>query len=447
MSLIRAHFGIVRRFGRITMDNSKATVLSKRGQPVVDPQLGTIDQAKKYIYSTPFSRENPDGFVNMGIACNTLVHDIICEKMMSICKEVQLTSDMLNYNPLSNTTLRKAVVGYLGKVLHLPQALAIEQVFITSGVAVGVDCLMHIICDPGDGVLCATPCYGRFRRCVVWRAGVKLIEMGARSDSQAGPFRVTLEDYEEALLKARDSGVTVRALLVTNPHNPIGYILTKEELQQLVQFAHKHSIHLIVDEIYMKSLVNPDAKFTSVLELEEVPNPEFVHAIWGPSKDFGIPNFKVGSIVSRGSTVVSACSKMDAHTSVSCLCMEVFARFLNDWDWLSKVYFPTQMELSRKALKIVTSAFDDLGVPYLRPDAGLFLYTDLRKFVSKLSSDPSEGEQILFQKFLDAGVYIAAGSGLCISNEYGWFRPIFTVQLDHLEAGTKRICSVLKDLQ
>ena len=37
------------------------------------------------------------------------------------------------------------------------------------------------------------------------------------------------------------------------------------------------------------------------------------------------------------------------------------------------------MELSRKALKIVTSAFDDLGVPYLRPDAGLFLYTDLRK--------------------------------------------------------------------
>jgi aspartate/methionine/tyrosine aminotransferase len=321
MSLIRAHFGIVRRFGRITMDNSKATVLSKRGQPVVDPQLGTIDQAKKYIYSTPFSRENPDGFVNMGIACNTLVHDIICEKMMSICKEVQLTSDMLNYNPLSNTTLRKAVVGYLGKVLHLPQALAIEQVFITSGVAVGVDCLMHIICDPGDGVLCATPCYGRFRRCVVWRAGVKLIEMGARSDSQAGPFRVTLEDYEEALLKARDSGVTVRALLVTNPHNPIGYILTKEELQQLVQFAHKHSIHLIVDEIYMKSLVNPDAKFTSVLELEEVPNPEFVHAIWGPSKDFGIPNFKVGSIVSRGSTVVSACSKMDAHTSVSCLCM------------------------------------------------------------------------------------------------------------------------------
>ena len=37
------------------------------------------------------------------------------------------------------------------------------------------------------------------------------------------------------------------------------------------------------------------------------------------------------------------------------------------------------MELSRKALKIVTSAFDDLGVPYLRPDAGLFVYTDLRK--------------------------------------------------------------------
>jgi aspartate/methionine/tyrosine aminotransferase len=347
--------------------------------------------------------------------------------------------------------LKKAVAGYLGNILNLSRAITAENVFIAGGVGSALDCLMHLICDPGDGLLLSTPCYGMFKVDCSLRSKVKLILVNKTSGTSrplsSDTLKPTVEEYERAYQKAIQEGVTVRALLVTNPHNPIGYILTKEELQQLVQFAHKHSIHLIVDEIYMKSLVNPDAKFTSVLELEEVPNPEFVHAIWGPSKDFGIPNFKVGSIVSRGSTVVSACSKMDAHTSVSCLCMEVFARFLNDWDWLSKVYFPTQMELSRKALKIVTSAFDDLGVPYLRPDAGLFLYTDLRKFVSKLSSDPSEGEQILFQKFLDAGVYIAAGSGLCISNEYGWFRPIFTVQLDHLEAGTKRICSVLKDLQ
>ena len=37
------------------------------------------------------------------------------------------------------------------------------------------------------------------------------------------------------------------------------------------------------------------------------------------------------------------------------------------------------MELSRKALKIVTGTFDDIGVPYIKPDAGLFVYTDLRK--------------------------------------------------------------------
>ena len=37
------------------------------------------------------------------------------------------------------------------------------------------------------------------------------------------------------------------------------------------------------------------------------------------------------------------------------------------------------MELSQKALKIVTGTFDDIGVPYIKPDAGLFVYTDLRK--------------------------------------------------------------------
>ena len=35
-------------------------VISNRGQPVVDNQLGTVDEAKVKIYSNPYSRENPE---------------------------------------------------------------------------------------------------------------------------------------------------------------------------------------------------------------------------------------------------------------------------------------------------------------------------------------------------------------------------------------------------
>ena len=58
------------------------------------------------------------------------------------------------------------------------------------------------------------------------------------------------------------------------------------------------------------------------------------------------------------------------------------------------------MELSQKALKIVMEAFDDIGVPYIKPDAGLFVYTDLRKVCidSKLTSS-------LFSLFVLDNVY------------------------------------------
>jgi aspartate/methionine/tyrosine aminotransferase len=350
--------------------------------------------------------------------------------------------------------LKKAVAGYLGNILNLSRAITAENVFIAGGVGSALDCLMHLICDPGDGLLLSTPCYGMFKVDCSLRSKVKLILVNKTSGTSrplsSDTLKPTVEEYERAYQKAIQEGVTVRALLVTNPHNPIGYILTKEELQQLVQFAHKHSIHLIVDEIYMKSLVNPDAKFTSVLELEDIPNPDLVHIVWGPSKDFGIPGFKTGFVISCGTTVSKAYDGMgmDFYYSVNKIGQDILAAMLSDWDWLSKVYFPTQMELSRKALKIVTSAFDDLGVPYLRPDAGLFVYTDLRKYVAKLSKDPREGEIKLMNKFVKSGrVYWPSGSTLCMSVEFGWFRPIFTARLDHLEEGIKRICSVLKEIE
>jgi aspartate/methionine/tyrosine aminotransferase len=139
--------------------------------------------------------------------------------------------------------LKKAVAGYLGNILNLSRAITAENVFIAGGVGSALDCLMHLICDPGDGLLLSTPCYGMFKVDCSLRSKVKLILVNKTSGTSrplsSDTLKPTVEEYERAYQKAIQEGVTVRALLVTNPHNPIGYILTKEELQQLVQFAHK----------------------------------------------------------------------------------------------------------------------------------------------------------------------------------------------------------------
>lgn len=86
----------------------------------------------------------------------------------------------------------------------------------------------------------------------------------------------------------------IKALLVTNPHNPIGRCYRPLVLRELMGFCKEKGLHYISDEVFATSAFGRDAeeKFTSALALvsdDEVSpmNPSQVHVIYSMSKDFG----------------------------------------------------------------------------------------------------------------------------------------------------------------
>jgi aspartate/methionine/tyrosine aminotransferase len=99
-----------------------------------------------------------------------------------------------------------------------------------------------------------------------------------------------VEKYEQALLAAQKEGTTVRALLICNPHNPLGQCYSVETLKALFQFCHKYEIHLISDEIYALSVFETEGDnrtfFTSVLSIDPtgVLRTDQVHVLYGMSK-------------------------------------------------------------------------------------------------------------------------------------------------------------------
>lgn len=124
-----------------------------------------------------------------------------------------------------------------------------------------------------------------------------------------------VNDHEAALLAARNKGVVVKALLLCNPHNPLGRCYSKEVLEAYLRLCSKYNIHLIrleqarcvtilgpiyhlltaffpfSDEVYAKAVFAsndiPDPlPFTSVLslDLEKYIDPSLVHVLYGMSK-------------------------------------------------------------------------------------------------------------------------------------------------------------------
>lgn len=73
---------------------------------------------------------------------------------------------------------------------------------------------------------------------------------------------------ERAYRQAAEYGARLEAVLLCNPHNPVGQCYDREVLGAIMKFCHQDRLHLIFDEIYtLSAFAEP---FTSVLSIPDV---------------------------------------------------------------------------------------------------------------------------------------------------------------------------------
>ncbi|RXN37360.1 1-aminocyclopropane-1-carboxylate synthase 1 [Labeo rohita] len=128
--------------------------------------------------------------------------------------------------------------------------------------------------------------------------------------SDVRPFQLTFEKLENSLKEAKKEGLNIKALILLNPHNPLGEVYSSEEMISFLQFAKMHELHVIVDEIYMLSVFNETDTFRSVLSLDGLPDPQRTHVMWGFSKDFAMSGMRVGMVYSANRELVQALDQL-----------------------------------------------------------------------------------------------------------------------------------------
>lgn len=51
--------------------------------------------------------------------------------------------------------------------------------------------------------------------------------------------------YEQALHESEAAGCRIRAVMICNPHNPLGFCYSREALEAYARFCEKHDLHLV----------------------------------------------------------------------------------------------------------------------------------------------------------------------------------------------------------
>src|SRR5580700_11968792 len=137
-------------------------------------------------------------------------------------------------------SLRKALARYYQE-LHAVEIDAASEIVVTASGVQALHLAIRCVLDPGDEVLVLTP---------AWPNGAANVAMdNARPIEMAQPLVGDRYQIDFAALEAAVTSRT-RMLLYTSPSNPLGWMATIDEQRQLLEFARRHGLWLMADEVY-----------------------------------------------------------------------------------------------------------------------------------------------------------------------------------------------------
>ncbi|XP_055954331.1 1-aminocyclopropane-1-carboxylate synthase-like protein 1 isoform X2 [Patella vulgata] len=256
-------------------------------------------------------------------------------------------------------------------------------------------------------------------------------------------YDLTVAAFETTYKDAVTKGLKVKGIILLSPHNPTGDIYTKNQLIDILNFANKYKLHVIMDEIYALSVFDTyKDKFTSVLQLD-VPDPDRVHVIWGFSKDFGLSGYRVGCVYSRNQQVIKYFETVAIFSMPAAPILQRLEYLISDTDWIEKEYLPVYQRRLRESFDIVKQRLEKHGIRVYPSQASFFIWADVTKYLKERSY---KAEEELLNRILQAKVYVMTGQHN-FSCEPGWLRVIFSVNREQLNIGLDRIESVLISIE
>lgn len=184
-----------------------------------------------------------------------------------------------------------AVINWFGKRhnFHVER----DWIQYTSGVVPALSAILKALTNPGDGVIVQTPAYNCFF------SSIRNMECHLVENpliNRDGYYEMDFEDLER-----KASGADVKALILCNPHNPVGRAWTKEELIKLGDICFRNGVKVISDEIHC-DLTFPGQQHQpfAMLGDEFLANTVTTNS---PSKSFNIAGLQIANIITADKTL------------------------------------------------------------------------------------------------------------------------------------------------
>lgn len=161
-----------------------------------------------------------------------------------------------------------------------------RDLVITPGVVFAVATAIRAFTEPGDGVLIQQPVYYPFANMIRQNRRVLADNPLQLTD---GCYTIDLRDFEQKILTHK-----VKLFILCSPHNPVGRVWRRSELEQLAAVCLRHNVIVIADEIH-EEFIRPGFRHIPFASLSPEAAAVTVTCT-SPSKTFNLAGLQISNI-------------------------------------------------------------------------------------------------------------------------------------------------------
>lgn len=317
---------------------------------------------------------------------------------------------------LGTPALRQAIARYLERRFNAQFDWA-SEVLVTVGVSEAIDLAIRAICSPGDEVLYHEPCFVSYAPTIRLAHAVPV----AVETRAADEFRLTVEALERRVTPK------TRAILLNFPCNPTGATLSSGDMASILEFAKRHDLIVLADEVY--SELN--------YEVDEAPIPSFagfpeakdrVILLNGFSKSWAMTGYRLGYACGP-QDVIDAMMKIHQYGIMSAPTLSQAAG-VEAMDLGDKDVARMKREYNRRR-DYLYEALNGLGLKTLLPKGAFYIFPDVRQ-------TGMDDETFAIRLLKDYGVACVPGSafGPCGA---GFVRMSYATSMEKIRLAVERL--------